>query len=83
MTQRRFRGVYPILYAFFDRVDRLDHGAMRAQVQHCIEQSAHGIVVLGLVTEVHRMTSTERREAVELVGTAVAGRVPCAVTVAG
>lgn len=83
MSQRRFRGVYPILYAFFDRAGRLDHGAMRAQVEHCIEQGAHGIAVLGLVTEVHRMTAAERQEVMELVGASIAGRVPYAVTVAG
>ncbi|RDJ19817.1 dihydrodipicolinate synthase family protein [Bosea caraganae] len=82
MNQRRFRGVYPILYAFFDREGRLDHAAMRAQVEHCIAQGAHGIAVLGLVTEVHRMGTAERQEVVELVGAAIAGRVPYAVTIA-
>lgn len=82
MNQRRFRGVYPILYAFFDRDGRLDHGAMRAQVEHCIAEGAHGIAVLGLVTEVHRITTAERQEVVELIGAAIAGRAPYAVTVA-
>lgn len=82
MSQRRFRGVYPILYAFFDRAARLDHAAMRAQVEHCIAQGAHGIAVLGLVTEVNRISTVERREVVELVGSAIAGRVPYAVTIA-
>src|SRR5436309_1422415 len=81
-SHRRFRGVYPVLYAFWDRAGRLDHAAMCAQVEHCIEAGAHGIMVLGLVTEVHRMTTAERQEAVALVGAAIAGRVPYAVTVA-
>lgn len=79
---QRFRGVYPVLYAFFDRDGRLDHAAMRTQVEHCIEAGAHGITVLGLVTEVHRMTTAERQEVVEVVGAAIGGRVPYAVTVA-
>lgn len=83
MSQRRFRGVYPILYAFFDRSGRLDHGAMRAQIEHCLAAGAHGIAVLGLVTEVHRMDAAERQEVVEVVGAVVAGRVPYAVTIAG
>lgn len=82
MSQKRFKGVYPILYAFFDEQGRLDHEAMRIQVEHCIAQSAHGIAVLGLVTEVHRMTTAERQEVVEVVGASIAGRVPYAVTVA-
>ncbi len=82
MTRRRFRGIYPVLYAFFDRDGRLNHAAMRAQVEHCINAGAHGIMVLGLVTEVHRMTTAERREVVEVVGAAIADRVPYAVTIA-
>ncbi len=79
---RRFRGVYPVLYAFWDGAGRLDHAAMRAQVEHCIAAGAHGVMVLGLVTEVHRMTTAERQEVVALVGDAIGGRVPYAVTVA-
>lgn len=82
MQQRRFGGVYPILYAFFGRDGRLDHAAMRAQVEHCLGAGAHGIAVLGLVTEVHRMSTAERQEVVEVVGAAIAGRVPYAVTIA-
>lgn len=82
MTQRRFRGVYPILYAFFTPDGRIDHAAMRTQVEHCIAQGAHGIAVLGLVTEVNHLTTAERQEIVELVGAAIGGRVPYAVTIA-
>lgn len=82
MSHRRFRGIYPILYAFFDKSGRLDHAAMQAQVEHCIAAGAHGVAVLGLVTEVHRMTTAERQEVVEVVGAAIGGRVPYAVTVA-
>jgi 2-keto-3-deoxy-L-arabinonate dehydratase len=38
--------------------------------------------VLGLVTEVHKMTTAERQQVVEMVGECIAGRVPYAVTVA-
>ncbi|MGL4323077.1 MAG: dihydrodipicolinate synthase family protein [Beijerinckiaceae bacterium] len=82
MKQRRFRGVYPILYAFFTQDGRIDAGAMRAQVEHCIAQGAHGIAVLGLVTEVNHLSTRERQDIVALVGAAIAGRVPYAVTIA-
>lgn len=77
-----FAGVYPILYAFFDRAGRLDPGAMTAQVEACLAAGAHGIAVLGLVTEVNKLETAERRALVELVAKAIAGRVPLAVTVA-
>ncbi len=76
-----FSGVYPILYAFYDESGRLDDGLMRLQVDKCIAAGAHGIAVLGLVTEVHKLDVNERRHLVEVVGRAIDGRVPYAVTV--
>jgi 4-hydroxy-tetrahydrodipicolinate synthase len=81
MTPPPFRGVWPILYAFFDREERLDRAAMRAQVEACIRGGAHGIAVLGLVTEFHKLTLAERRTVIDWVLEDVAGRLPVAVTV--
>lgn len=74
-------GIYPILYAFWDEHGRLDEAAMRVQVEHCIASGAHGIAVLGLVSEVHKMDVNERLHLVEMIGGMIAGRVPYAVTV--
>ncbi|MCY7306672.1 MAG: dihydrodipicolinate synthase family protein [Rhodoferax sp.] len=76
-----FSGVYPILYAFYDKSGRIDDGLMRLQVEKCITTGAHGIAVLGLVTEVQKLDLLERRHLVQGVGQAIAGRVPYAVTV--
>lgn len=76
-----FSGVYPILYAFYDRHGRIDDGLMRLQVDKCIAAGAHGIAVLGLVTEVHKLDVNERRHLVEVVGRAIDARVPYAVTI--
>jgi 2-keto-3-deoxy-L-arabinonate dehydratase len=78
---RRFEGIYPVLYAFFDADGRLDRHAMSLQVEHCLSAGAHGIMVLGLVTEVHKQTTTERLHLVETVGALIAGCVPYAVTI--
>ncbi len=74
-------GVYPVLYAFWTADGGLDAALMRQQVEHCIAQGAHGVMVLGLVTEVHKMDTAERLALVRLVGGLIAGRVPYAVTV--
>lgn len=74
-------GIYPILYAFWDEHGRLDEAAMRHQVEHCIATGAHGIAVLGLVSEVHKMDVNERLHLVDMVGDMIARRVPYAVTV--
>ncbi len=75
------KGVWPILYAFFDEHERLDRAAMRGQVEACIRGGAHGIAVLGLVTEFHKLTLVERRTIIDWVLEDVAGRLPVAVTV--
>lgn len=80
-TAPAFSGVYPILYAFYDAQGRLDDGLMRLQVERCIAAGAQGIAVLGLVTEVHKLDLEERRHLVRVVGQAIGGRVPYAVTV--
>ncbi|WP_108663370.1 dihydrodipicolinate synthase family protein [Acuticoccus kandeliae] len=79
--RKRTRGVYPVLYAFWNEDGSLDEGAMRVEIEHCLAEGAHGIMVLGLVTEVHKMTSAERRHLVETVGRLLAGRLPYAVTI--
>lgn len=78
---RRFSGVYPILYTFYDARGGIDEHAMRLQVERCIAAGAHGIAILGLVTEVHKLDLEERRQVVDIVAGAIAGRVPLAVTV--
>jgi 2-keto-3-deoxy-L-arabinonate dehydratase len=81
--QPAFWGIYPMQYAFFGHDGRLDRGAMRRQVQGCIGAGAHGLAVLGLGTEVNKLSEAERRALVDWVTEDVAGRVPVAVTVAG
>jgi 4-hydroxy-tetrahydrodipicolinate synthase len=82
-AERRFRGVYPMLYAFFDGAGRLDRGAMRAQVEYCVASGAHGIAALGLGTEVSKLEPEERRGVVEWVAAELRGRLPLAITVFG
>lgn len=52
----QFSGVYPMQYAFFTREGCLDREAMRRQVEAGIAGGAHGIAVLGLATEVNKLT---------------------------
>lgn len=76
-------GVYPMLYAFFDADGRLQRAAMRRQVEYCVAGGAHGIAVLGLGTEVSKLTADERRQVVAWAAEDLGGRRPLAVTVVG
>lgn len=79
---RQFHGIYPILYAFFEREGRLDRGAMRAQVEACVKHGAHGLAVLGLATETYKLQTPERRQILEWAAEDLDGRLPLAVTIA-
>jgi 2-keto-3-deoxy-L-arabinonate dehydratase len=79
----RFKGVYPMLYAFFDADGRLDREAMRRQVEHCVASGVHGIAALGLGTEVSKLSPQERRLVLEWVAEDLGGRLPLAITVFG
>jgi 4-hydroxy-tetrahydrodipicolinate synthase len=72
-----------MLYAFFDRDGALDRSAVRRQVDACVANGAHGVAVLGLATEVSKLTETERHTLVEWVAADLDGRLPLAVTVFG
>ena len=78
----RFHGIYPILYAFYGSDGRLDRGAMRRQVEAGLKAGAHGLAILGLITESSRLSVAERLQVLEWAAQDVGGKVPLAVTVA-
>lgn len=79
---RAIHGIYAVLYALFDESGRLDRYAFRTQVETCIRAGAHGIAVLGLATEVNKLSTAERRLFLEWAAEDIAGRIPLAVTIA-
>jgi 4-hydroxy-tetrahydrodipicolinate synthase len=74
-------GIYPMLYAFFNRQGGLDRQAARRQVRAVVDNGAHGMAVLGLGTEVNKLSDPERRQLVDWVADELAGRLPLAITV--
>ncbi len=79
----RPEGIYPMLYAYFTADGTLDRAAMRRQVEACVRNRVHGVALLGLATEVAKLSGSERHRLVEWVAEDLAGRLPLAVTVAG
>lgn len=75
-------GIYPMLYAFFDAKGGVDLAAMRTQARAAIRGGAHGVGVLGLATEVGKLSAGERQAILDCVAAEVGGRLPLAVTVA-
>lgn len=75
------RGIYPMLYAFFNAEGKLDRDATRRQVDAYVRNGAHGMAVLGLGTEVNKLSDAERRQLVGWVAEELDGRLPLVVTV--
>lgn len=80
---RQPAGIYPMLYAYFGADGALDRAAMRRQVEACVGNRVHGVAVLGLATEVAKLSAAERHSLVEWAAEDLAGRLPLAVTVFG
>jgi 4-hydroxy-tetrahydrodipicolinate synthase len=78
----RLSGVHPILYAFYRPDGRLDRAALDRQVDVCLAAGCDGIALLGLVTEVFRLSTEERLDLVGWAASRIAGRVPLMATVA-
>jgi 4-hydroxy-tetrahydrodipicolinate synthase len=76
-------GIWPMLYAFFDEAGGLDRPSMRRQVEACVREGAHGLAILGLATEVAKLSEDERRTLVQWLAEDLDGRRPFAVTVTG
>jgi dihydrodipicolinate synthase/N-acetylneuraminate lyase len=81
-TQSGFFGIYPMVYALFDNHGKLSREAMRKQVAAMLKHGVHGIAVLGLASEVNKLSTAERRTLMEWVAEDIDGTVPLAVTVA-
>jgi len=81
-TKSGFFGVYPMVYALFDDRGELARDPMRRQVRSMLKHKVHGIGVLGLASEVNKLSTAERRRLMEWVAEDIGGQVPLTVTVA-
>ena len=76
-------GIYPMLYAFFDDRGVLRQDPFRRQVDAALGTQAAGVAILGLGTEVSKLTFDERVEVLEVVAKRIDGCKPLLVTVYG
>lgn len=79
---RHYRGIHAVLYAVFDADERLDRGAMAAQMAYVREAGADGVTVLGLATEVAKLGEAEQRQVIDWAA-GDRGDLPLSVTVSG
>lgn len=77
------QGIWPIQFACFDAQDRLDREAMRIQTLCALESGAPGVAVLGLATEVDKLSLDERQALIAWLAEDLDGELPFAVTISG
>jgi 2-keto-3-deoxy-L-arabinonate dehydratase len=81
-TKSGFYGVYPVAFALFGEDGNLHRESVRKQVEAMVRHNVHGIAVLGLASEVNKLSLRERHQLMEWVIEDAAGRVPVSVTIA-
>ncbi|MEP3276692.1 MAG: dihydrodipicolinate synthase family protein [Stappiaceae bacterium] len=79
----RYPGIHCVLYALFDGSQRLDAGAMRQQTELVQRPGVRGINVLGLATEVQKLTSQEKRQIIDIAAESRKSGTALSVTISG
>lgn len=71
-----------MLYAFFGQAGEVLRAPFSVQIEAAVAAGASGVAVLGLGTEVAKLSRAEQRQIVEWVVADLRNRVPLAVTIA-
>ena len=81
MTLPAYQGIYPMILSFYGGDGELDTSPIAKQIEAFIKHGAHGVAVLGLATEINKLSLAERHQVVEASSLALQGRLPFSVTV--
>lgn len=77
--ERRFHGVYPVVFTPLTTAGKIDVRALQSIVEHLITKGVHGLLVLGSNGESPFLTDAERRQVISASVEACARRVPVVV----
>ncbi len=75
------KGIIPAIVTPYDSNNKVDHGALKALVEHLIEKGVNGFYACGSTGECFLMTEEERMATAKTIIETVNGRVPVAVQV--
>ncbi|MGQ9476654.1 MAG: dihydrodipicolinate synthase family protein [Actinomycetota bacterium] len=73
---KRFKGIFAVMLTAFDDHGEIDPKAMRHMTEYLVRSGVHGLVVLGSNGECPYIGNRKRKNAVDYVVEACAGRVP-------
>ena len=81
--QKNLRGIFPIIYSFFNKNNSLDLKLMKEQIQLIKKIGSNGIACLGLATEVQKLSFNEKKVIIELIADNCNYKIPTAITIQG
>ena len=81
--QKNLRGIFPIIYSFFNKNNSLDLKLMKEQIQLINKIGSNGIACLGLATEVQKLSFKEKKIIIELIANNCNYKNPTAITIQG
>ena len=73
------RGVFTIALTPFTDEGELDEGSIESLSEFYVDSGVHGVTILGIMGEAHKLSDAERRAVTERYVSAVRGRVPVVV----
>lgn len=76
-------GIHCVLFALFDRSERIDRSAMEDQIAYVESQGCRSLNVLGVATEVQKLAFREKLLIIELAARSLSGGSALSVTVSG
>ena len=83
IEQKNIRGIFPIIYSFFNKDNTIDHKLMIDQLSIIKKMNPNGIACLGLATEVNKLTFKEKKFIIELIRKETSADLPLAITIKG
>jgi 4-hydroxy-tetrahydrodipicolinate synthase len=73
------RGVLPLVPTPFTSDDEVDERSLRRLIEHYVEAGAHGLALLGVASEVHKLDDAERQLVLQVACEQANGRLPMVV----
>jgi len=78
---KKLKGIFPIIYCFFNKNNSLDKEVMTDQIKLINKIGSNGIASLGLATEVNKLNFQEKKIIIELVAKYSNDLIPTAITI--
>ena len=81
ISTNKIKGIFPILYTFFNKNNSIDFKLMEEQISLIFEKKSNGIAALGLATEVNKLTLEEKTKIIEIITKNIPNSLPKAITI--